>query len=331
MPEPEATVAEMARVAQRWLLVSVPREPLWRGLNMARGAYLRELGNTPGHVNHWSKRAFVSLLVAPRDGRGGPLAVPVDHAACPPRRLAATAAAPRSSRSGSASPGWSPSATSRSPATRSTSGLRPHQRCCGRRSSSPSRCSTGRSSSCSRARSPTATRAGCAGREHLRVAATIQLGLGVVFVVAALLLRGPLAGRPVRRLGDALLDPDRRGARLRGELLRARLPGRPPPLRALRRAGADGGQLALMFALAVAVGIAEGQTAVALGMAAAPIVSLAVVPLALARGIARRRRCTADEAADGRGAGRRRPRRAGRQGAGVHARPRQRLRRRGAA
>jgi hypothetical protein len=40
----------------------VPREPLWRGLNMARGAYWRSLGNTPGHVNHWSKREFVSLL-----------------------------------------------------------------------------------------------------------------------------------------------------------------------------------------------------------------------------------------------------------------------------
>jgi SAM-dependent methyltransferase len=62
VPEPGRTVAEMARVARRWLLVSVPREPLWRGLNMARGAYLRDLGNTPGHVNHWSKRAFVSLL-----------------------------------------------------------------------------------------------------------------------------------------------------------------------------------------------------------------------------------------------------------------------------
>jgi 2-polyprenyl-3-methyl-5-hydroxy-6-metoxy-1,4-benzoquinol methylase len=62
VPEPEATLAEMARVARRHLLVSVPREPLWRGLNMARGAYLRDLGNTPGHVNHWSKRAFTSLL-----------------------------------------------------------------------------------------------------------------------------------------------------------------------------------------------------------------------------------------------------------------------------
>jgi len=62
VPQPEATLAEMARVASRHLLVSVPREPLWRGLNMARGAYLRQLGNTPGHVNHWSKRAFEALL-----------------------------------------------------------------------------------------------------------------------------------------------------------------------------------------------------------------------------------------------------------------------------
>jgi len=62
MPEPEATLAEMARVARGHLLVSVPREPLWRGLNMARGAYWRDLGNTPGHLNHWSRRGFVSLL-----------------------------------------------------------------------------------------------------------------------------------------------------------------------------------------------------------------------------------------------------------------------------
>jgi 2-polyprenyl-3-methyl-5-hydroxy-6-metoxy-1,4-benzoquinol methylase len=62
VPDPEHTVAEMARVASGHLLVSVPREPMWRGLNMARGAYLKDLGNTPGHLNHWSKRSFVSLL-----------------------------------------------------------------------------------------------------------------------------------------------------------------------------------------------------------------------------------------------------------------------------
>ncbi|HEX3278272.1 MAG TPA: class I SAM-dependent methyltransferase [Thermoleophilaceae bacterium] len=62
VPEPEATLAEMARVASGHLLVSVPREPLWRALNVARGAYWRDLGNTPGHVNHWSRREFVALL-----------------------------------------------------------------------------------------------------------------------------------------------------------------------------------------------------------------------------------------------------------------------------
>jgi 2-polyprenyl-3-methyl-5-hydroxy-6-metoxy-1,4-benzoquinol methylase len=62
VPDPAHTVAEMARCASGHLLVSVPREPLWRGLNVARGAYVKELGNTPGHVNHWSKRSFVELL-----------------------------------------------------------------------------------------------------------------------------------------------------------------------------------------------------------------------------------------------------------------------------
>jgi 2-polyprenyl-3-methyl-5-hydroxy-6-metoxy-1,4-benzoquinol methylase len=62
VPDPEHTLSEMARCAERHLLVSVPREPLWRMLNMARGAYLSQLGNTPGHLNHWSKRSFMQLL-----------------------------------------------------------------------------------------------------------------------------------------------------------------------------------------------------------------------------------------------------------------------------
>ncbi|HXR13786.1 MAG TPA: class I SAM-dependent methyltransferase [Solirubrobacteraceae bacterium] len=61
VPDPAQTLAEMARCAARHLLVSVPREPLWRAVNVARGAYLRQLGNTPGHVNHFSKQAIVSL------------------------------------------------------------------------------------------------------------------------------------------------------------------------------------------------------------------------------------------------------------------------------
>ena len=42
--------------------MSVPREPVWRMLNMARGAYVRDLGNTPGHINHFSKRSFARVV-----------------------------------------------------------------------------------------------------------------------------------------------------------------------------------------------------------------------------------------------------------------------------
>ena len=31
-------------------------------LNLVTGRYIKDLGNTPGHVNHWSKRGFVQLL-----------------------------------------------------------------------------------------------------------------------------------------------------------------------------------------------------------------------------------------------------------------------------
>ncbi len=60
--DPRHALAEMARVARGTVVLSVPREPLWRVLNIARGSYLKDLGNTPGHVQHWSRRAFVELV-----------------------------------------------------------------------------------------------------------------------------------------------------------------------------------------------------------------------------------------------------------------------------
>jgi O-antigen/teichoic acid export membrane protein len=127
---------------------------------------------------------------------------------------------------------------------------------------------------------------GITGTEHLRIAATIQLALGVAFAVVALALRGPIeddlfAGSSTLYwvLVVGVL------AYAASYFARGYLAGHHLfPLY---------GGLVLMeassrclFALAVAVGIAEGQSAVALGMAAAPIVSLAVVPPALARRIA---------------------------------------------
>ena len=62
VPFPELALAEIARVANRHIVVSVPREPIWRAANLARGKYARDLGNTPGHINHWGKRTFTELV-----------------------------------------------------------------------------------------------------------------------------------------------------------------------------------------------------------------------------------------------------------------------------
>ncbi len=129
---------------------------------------------------------------------------------------------------------------------------------------------------------------GVHGSEHLRIAATIQLALGVLFAVVALVLRDPieneLFGGSSTLYWILLVSVLAYAASYfaRGYLAGHRL----FPLY---------GGLVLMeassrclFALGVAIGIAEGQSAVALGMAAAPIVSLAVVPPALARRLAPR-------------------------------------------
>jgi O-antigen/teichoic acid export membrane protein len=124
---------------------------------------------------------------------------------------------------------------------------------------------------------------GVAGSEHLRVAATIQLALGVLFALVALLLRGPieddLFGGSSALYWILIVTVLAYAA---SYFARGFLAGH-------HRFGLYGGLVLMeassrcLFALAVAVGIAEGQTAVALGMAAAPIVSLAVVPWAIGR------------------------------------------------
>lgn len=62
LEQPQKALAEIMRVSRRHILVSVPREPIWRICNMARGKYIKDLGNTPGHIQHWSKRSFVSMI-----------------------------------------------------------------------------------------------------------------------------------------------------------------------------------------------------------------------------------------------------------------------------
>ena len=58
----QRALAKLRELCRYRLITSVPREPIWRGLNMARGKYIRAFGNTPGHIQHWSSRQFLDLL-----------------------------------------------------------------------------------------------------------------------------------------------------------------------------------------------------------------------------------------------------------------------------
>lgn len=62
LEHPEAGLHALQRVAEKHLIVSVPREPLWCALNLARGKYVADRGNTPGHIQHWSKCNFIHMV-----------------------------------------------------------------------------------------------------------------------------------------------------------------------------------------------------------------------------------------------------------------------------
>lgn len=62
LENPEKGLAELIRISRKDILVSVPNEPIWRMLNMLRGKYWKRLGNTPGHLNHWTIVSFPRFL-----------------------------------------------------------------------------------------------------------------------------------------------------------------------------------------------------------------------------------------------------------------------------
>lgn len=59
---PEMAIEKLVSVTNKYCLLSVPNEPVWRVLNICRGKYIKDFGNTPGHLNHWSSRRFVEIM-----------------------------------------------------------------------------------------------------------------------------------------------------------------------------------------------------------------------------------------------------------------------------
>ena len=59
---PNRALEEIKRVSKEYVIVSVPNEPIFRAMNILRLKYLQNWGNTPGHVNNWNKKDFITLL-----------------------------------------------------------------------------------------------------------------------------------------------------------------------------------------------------------------------------------------------------------------------------
>jgi len=62
LPNPEKGLSELARITAKYLIVSVPHEPIWRMLNLLRGKYISRLGNTPAHFNNWNIFSFSKFI-----------------------------------------------------------------------------------------------------------------------------------------------------------------------------------------------------------------------------------------------------------------------------
>ncbi len=62
-PDTASALASLRRRCRGYLITSVPNEPWFRIANFVSGRHMMRLGNTPGHVNNWSRAKFSGLLV----------------------------------------------------------------------------------------------------------------------------------------------------------------------------------------------------------------------------------------------------------------------------
>jgi 2-polyprenyl-3-methyl-5-hydroxy-6-metoxy-1,4-benzoquinol methylase len=62
LENPSDALRSLQAIVRRHIIISVPREPLWRLMNLAGGRYVVRLGNTPGHLQHWSRRRFIQAV-----------------------------------------------------------------------------------------------------------------------------------------------------------------------------------------------------------------------------------------------------------------------------
>jgi ubiquinone/menaquinone biosynthesis C-methylase UbiE len=62
LENPIKALEALSSIAKPYVIICVPNEPLWSVLNMARGKYWSDWGNTPGHIQKWSKDELIHLV-----------------------------------------------------------------------------------------------------------------------------------------------------------------------------------------------------------------------------------------------------------------------------
>lgn len=62
LEDPVKALQEMLRVTKKYLIISVPNEPLFMLSNFLRGKNISKFGNDPDHINHWTIFSFLNFL-----------------------------------------------------------------------------------------------------------------------------------------------------------------------------------------------------------------------------------------------------------------------------
>lgn len=62
LEKPAKALKEILRVSKKYLIISVPNEPVFMLSNFLRGKNLLKLGNDPDHINHWNPLSLKKYL-----------------------------------------------------------------------------------------------------------------------------------------------------------------------------------------------------------------------------------------------------------------------------
>jgi 2-polyprenyl-3-methyl-5-hydroxy-6-metoxy-1,4-benzoquinol methylase len=62
LEDPKKALKELFRVSKKYVLLSVPNEPIFMGSNFLRGKNWSRLGNDIEHINHWTMFGFLKFV-----------------------------------------------------------------------------------------------------------------------------------------------------------------------------------------------------------------------------------------------------------------------------